>query len=106
MAMLCKCPDCGYVLDALKGEFGQINCPKCKEWCWIPRSVFDDGPFSNRTRAGYRIVDVSFDLTDGYTATYVNPYGQLMTASSYDPFTGYWRGVQTGIDDSFSYRRR
>lgn len=97
MAMLCKCPDCGHVLDARKGEYGEIGCPECKGWCWIPRSVFDAAPYSERTRAGDRIVDVSFDLTDGYVVTYVDPYSRLLMARSYDPFTGCWRGSQTSI---------
>ncbi len=105
MAMLCKCPECGHILDARKSEFGEIDCPCCHEWCWIPRDVLDSAPFAKRTRAGYRIVDVTFDFKDGYVATYINPYGQPMTARSYDPFKGYWRGDQQGIDDSFSYRR-
>ncbi len=105
MAMLCRCPDCGQVLDARKSDHGELCCPDCKGWFWIPRSVFDAAPFAKRIRNGRSIIGVSFDISDGYTVTYKDAYGQFRTGRSYDPFTGYWRGEQDGIDD-FSHRRR
>lgn len=105
MVTLCRCPDCGLVVDARIGEFGEVRCPGCKGWFWIPRNVFDTAPFAGRTRGGCRIVDVSFDFMDGYVITYLNGYSKFLIGRSYDPFTGYWRD-QRSVDDCFGSRRR